>query len=316
MEILDLFCGIGGVAEAARQLGRARRACESLAEPLRSTESRVPRVTAAIDIDRRIAPVYEANHGIAPRCQTLESVRKLPEAELWWLSPPCQPYTRRGRRRENTDPRSAALEHLIVQVDRCRPRKLVLENVPQFAGSAHHLRLVDVLRRRGYSVRTDTLCPTELGVPARRRRVYLRARRDGPVIAAGISSAGSDVLLGPARLVDYVDPHAWGEVCWEIPASLLRRYANAVHVINPNDPHAVAGCFTSAYGTSPVRAGSYLRDPRSGKVRRFAPREIVRVMGFRSGFWWPESIDWRTQYRLLGNSLSVPVVKRLLATMI
>jgi site-specific DNA-cytosine methylase len=125
----------------------------------------------------------------------------------------------------------------------------------------------------------------------------------------------SDGTLGPCRLADYVDPYASGEVCWEIPASLLRQYASAIDVIDPDDPHAIAACFTSAYGTSPVRAGSYLRDPTSGKVRRFAPRELARLMGFRSGFWWPESIDWRAQYRLLGNSLSVPVVKRLLSTM-
>ncbi len=39
-------------------------------------------------------------------------------------------------------------------------------------------------------------------------------------------------------------------------------------------------------------------------------------MGYREGFWWPPELDQRARYQLLGNALSVTVVRALLATMI
>lgn len=34
-------------------------------------------------------------------------------ADIWMLSPPCQPYTRRGARRDAEDPRASSFLHLI-----------------------------------------------------------------------------------------------------------------------------------------------------------------------------------------------------------
>ena len=82
MRIVDLFCGIGGVDEAIGGPGCRVPAAE---------------IVAAMDIDRSAAAVYAANHGVIPQCVTLESIRRIPTADLWWLSPPCQPYTTRGR---------------------------------------------------------------------------------------------------------------------------------------------------------------------------------------------------------------------------
>jgi site-specific DNA-cytosine methylase len=115
MRIVDLFCGIGGVAEAARGLA----CCDDDHAPLFAAG-----VIGAIDIDLRVKPIYAANHGITPQCQTLESIREIPDADLWWLSPPCQPYTSRGLNLGERDERSQALRHLIDLIDRDRPRML------------------------------------------------------------------------------------------------------------------------------------------------------------------------------------------------
>ena len=34
-------------------------------------------------------------------------------ADLWLLAPPCQPYTRRGLKRDAKDPRAASFLHLL-----------------------------------------------------------------------------------------------------------------------------------------------------------------------------------------------------------
>lgn len=306
MRIVDLFCGIGGVAEAARDL--ADDVCT--AAPLETLPSVMPEVVAAVDIDRRIVPVYQVNHRVEPQIQTIESIRQIPDGDLWWLSPPCQPYTQRGNGAAERDPRSLALARVIELVDRDRPQGILLENVPQFERSVHHQVLEKTLRGAGYSFRGDQLCPTQWQVPMRRKRFYLRARRDGqPIPPVPVESFQRPLL------------ECLDEACWDDPSLLVSprewdRYREAMNVVDPTDRLATAACFTSAYGNSPVRAGSYLRSADGRRLRRFAPHEIARLMGYREGFWWPDELDQRARYQLLGNALSVTVVRALLASMI
>lgn len=236
MRIVDLFCGIGGVAEAARSLP-----CGDEAQS---------RVVEAIDIDLRVMPIYAANHGITPQCQTLESIREVSDADLWWLSPPCQPYTSRGRGLRERDGRSQALEHLIGLIDRNRPSMVGVENVPAFADSAHHRRLVQTLENGGYSIRGDVLCPTQWGVPMRRRRFYLLARDDG----MEIPSAGSDTPNPLHRsLAEYLDENAWSDTTLHLSTQVYQQYRSAINVVDDEDRLATTACFTSAYGESPVQ---------------------------------------------------------------
>lgn len=297
--IMDLFCGIGGVAEATRDHCDPPLECGQ--DPFR--------VVAAIDIDRRVGPVYKTNHGVQPQHRTLESVDAIPEADLWWLSPPCQPYTRRGQGRAELDPRSAALKHLIERIDRQRPQWVVLENVSRFAGSVHHQRLAHTLRQAGYHLREDHLCPTAWGVPMRRPRFYLRAARDGDPLA--------DVTPVPRSrtLNEYLDDAAWDDDSLKVDAEQLRRYQAAMRIVDAGQRTAIASCLTSAYGDSPVRSGSYLCRSGDPHVRRFSPHEITRLMGFRDDFWWPPELCHRSRYRLLGNALCVTVVRELLRSL-
>jgi site-specific DNA-cytosine methylase len=307
MRIIDLFCGIGGVAEAIGM--RSLAPCTGGA-----SESR-PHVVAAIDIDRIAIAVYAANHGLTARCAALESIRQLPTADLWWLSPPCQPYTARGRGRGELDARSAALAHLIELIDRDRPERLAVENVPAFAGSVHQQRLVAVLEAAGYTVRCELLCPTRWGVPMRRRRFYLLARRG----AAPIPELSAAAPRRP--LAEFLDEPAWDDPQLRVAAELRQRYRGALHVVEAVDQGSTPGagdttaCFTAAYGKSPVQAGSYLRCRHRGITRRFSPIEIARLMGFSDSFHWPSEVTLRNRYRLLGNSLSVTVARELLGAL-
>ena len=265
---------------------------------------------AAIDIDRRIVPVYQTNHLIEPIIQTIESLRQIPSGDLWWLSPPCQPYTQRGKGNAERDPRSLALARVIELIGQDRPKGIILENVPEFLDSAHHQALEQTLRQAGYSLRVDELCPTQWKVPMRRKRFYLRARRDGAeIVPVEIKPLGRPL------------PECVEESCWEDPSLLVSEshrssYQQAMNIVDASDPTAIVACFTSAYGKSPVQAGSYLQSSCRDSLRRFSPQEIGRLMGYREGFWWPPELDQRARYQLLGNALSVTVVRALLATMI
>jgi site-specific DNA-cytosine methylase len=312
--VLELYCGIGGCAAAL-----AGMAAEG---------GRAHEVVAAIDVDRRALAVHQRSFGHPTLARTLEglSADELAAfgADLWWLSPPCQPFTRRGLRKDDRDPRSRSLLALLDQLERIdemggggrAPDHLALENVPGFQGSRTHARLVGVLERRGYAYREGTLCPTELGLPNRRLRYYLAASREGELgdfrVAEPVAWTGTlRGFLGDG--IDRTLDHEWDPRLRVDPA-LAERYRHALDVVGPDEPGRPTACFTAAYGRSPVRSGSYLA-LGDGALRRFSPQEVLTLLGFPGSHTLPDDLPPEKAWPLAGNSLSVPAVRRVLATL-
>jgi site-specific DNA-cytosine methylase len=296
--LVELYCGIGGGAAALAGL----------------PESGGWRGVGAFDINAGAVAVYRHNFPGHPA--EVRLVDSLPaerlaalEADLFWLSPPCQPFTRRGKERHLADPRAATLRAALRLVAACRPPFVALENVAGFETSAARDLLVGTLEAAGYGhLQERLLCPSELGWPNRRPRYYLLA--------------GREPLLPPAsprreaRLADLLD--AEPEPGLGLDPGLAARYEAALDRVDPEDPGAIASCFTAAYGKSPVRSGSYLRLPGGG-LRRLAPREVLRLLGFPPEFAWPPALAGPASrlaaWRLAGNSLSLPAVQAVLASL-
>ena len=298
MRILELFCGIGGVAAACGDGGRAE-------------------IAAAVDVDRVGLAVYAANfpaHRTVARTLDTIGAGELAAfgADAWTLSPPCQPYTRRGRGRDLDDPRSAGLRNLVARFAEVRPAGLLVENVPGFAASRAADLVRETLERRGYRWRETTLCPSELGWPNRRRRWYLVAGVIEGVLAERERPAGARPGAASARLSELVDRRYDDHPDLAVPAALAERYRRALDVVAAGDPAAVTACFTSAYGRSPVRSGSYLR-LADGRLRRFHPREVLALLGFPTAYRLPPELPTANGWRLAGNSLSLPALRHLLA---
>lgn len=285
LRVLELYCGIGGCAAAL---------------------SGAAQVVAAVDVSRVALGVYAHNFAhplvaAAVESLTAADLRRF-RADLWWLSPPCQPFTRRGLGRDLDDPRARGLVALLDHLARERPPYLALENVPGFETSRARARLLDVLERGGYTVAEQLLCPSELGMPNRRRRYYLVAGRGG--LAPAVPSAAR-----PVRLADCLDADPEADLA--VASDVLDRYQGALHIVDAADPMATTACFTAAYGRSHVRSGSYLATPTG--ARRFTPREILRLLDFPPTYALPADLPRKNGWRLAGNSLALRPVRQVLA---
>jgi DNA (cytosine-5)-methyltransferase 1 len=309
LRVLELYCGIGGCAAAVGHCAQ---------------------IVAAVDISRKTLGVYTHNFPHPTCARTLESLPAETwrewEADLWWMSPPCQPYTSRGPRRDVLDPRAASFLVVLERLAELRPPLVALENVPGFYQSQVHGRLREVLAATGYTVYECQLCPTELGVPNRRRRYYLVASRCGDLDFGSLprQPGRQAPSLWPARTM-IGHPHETKRLAFTVPQILepdpspalrvsdevLRQYAGALHIVDATDDRAECSCFTAGYGRSWVRSGSYLRTAEG--VRRFSPAEILRLLGFPAGFRLPDYLSPRHAWPLVGNSLSVPAVQAVLA---
>jgi DNA (cytosine-5)-methyltransferase 1 len=281
MRVLELFCGIGGAAAALHGHGE---------------------IVAAVDHDRDALATYATNF---PHRVVVKNVAPLKpawfagfDADLWWMSPPCQPHGIRGAQRDLDDPRSAAFLAVIGAIRAVRPRYVALENVPWFEGSAAHALLRDALA--GYTVRERQLCPTMLGIPNERRRFYL--------VAGDALRDWDPPVARRVPLAAFLDPAPTAGL--DVDEGLRARFGDAFHVVDADDPRAVAACFTAAYGRSPVYCGSYVR--QYGRLRRFSADEIARLHGFGAGFRFAPGLSDRRRYAQVGHALSVPSVREVL----
>jgi site-specific DNA-cytosine methylase len=220
------------------------------------------------------------------------------------MSPPCAPHGIRGKQGDLSDPRSAAFQQLLRWLPEVRPRAVALENVPGFAGSGAHRAFVQAAEAAGLVHRAEReICPTELGVPGVRRRFY--------AVASAKPVSVGEVPRRPFPLRDVIDERDARDAL-RVPAAVVERFGGAFHRVDPRDDAAVAACFTRAYTRSPVYAGSYLVQGEG--VRWFSPEEIARLHGHPEGFSFaglPEATAWK----LVGNGLSVPVVRWVLSWM-
>jgi len=92
---------------------------------------------------------------------------------LLWGSPPCQPWSKAGKRQGAKDRRDG-WPGMLAAVAELRPTWVVCENVP---GVEQHLddHIVPALERLGYVVSYRTLNAADYGVPQTRSRVFLVA---------------------------------------------------------------------------------------------------------------------------------------------
>lgn len=161
MQVVDLFCGAGGMALGLSWAGM--------------------RIKASYDFDPKALAVHQANLrsggllGLPGR-----RVRSHVEADLKDLltlapfiaelspdvivgGPPCQPFSSAGKELGDADDRARLTEAFGVMVATARPRYFVMENVPNIRHYKVYRRLMLMVRRAGYGITEIKLDASEYG---------------------------------------------------------------------------------------------------------------------------------------------------------
>lgn len=172
LRVLELFSGMGGMHSALDLLGID---CE---------------VVAAVDINPTANLVYAFNFPQVPIVSRSIETISLKQwdkwhADLWTMSPPCQPFTRQGKQEDLGDRRTDGFVYLMQTVLpqlQSKPRYILLENVSGFEHSQAHQLLLDTLQAAHYSYEQYLLSPIQFGIPNSRLRYYLIATlHDTPI---------------------------------------------------------------------------------------------------------------------------------------
>lgn len=278
---IELYCGIGGFSKA----------CENF------------NINIIHAYDQNDAAIRTYNQNFSHKA-TKFNLEKFDETHLenidfLWMSPPCQPYTRKGTQQELQDSRTDSFKTILNAISRNPPLHIGVENVEGFKNSSGRDLLVKTLKNIGYNISETLLCPSELGIPNRRMRYYLGASLKPlkPIQKSFISKELQEFIDEPT------EPFL-------IPKNTLEKFKNGFRIIIPEDKGAYTTCFTSSYSKSWMHSGAYLTCKEG--IRLFEPNEIASLMGFNNKFIFPNELTKRQSYKLIGNSLSVYALKAIL----
>ena len=190
------------------------------------------------------------------------------------MSPPCQPFTRQGLRRDNEDRRTDSFFHLVLIISEMSkpPNYILMENVQGFENSQTRTEFTQTLAKVGYTYQEFLLSPNQFGVPNSRLRYYLLAKRKPLHFALELSvqpSHDAQALLEcvyteslPSPLLpplsNYLEQLSNEQLqSLLVPNQILSKYALALDVVRPSSTHSC--CFTRGYGNYAVGTGSILQ---------------------------------------------------------
>ncbi|KAF9955000.1 tRNA (cytosine-5-)-methyltransferase [Mortierella alpina] len=183
--ILEFYSGIGGMHYAFNESGH------------------LGDILQAFDINTTANEVYAHNHGKKHLSQrNIEAVKMefydKHKADVWLMSPPCQPYTRTGNQEGSKDTRAKSFLYLMNILPKMEhpPNYILLENVKGFEESDSRDLLVDCLTTAGYEFQELLITPLQIGIPNSRMRYYCLARKTANV--------GSFVQPVTGTLIGYI----------------------------------------------------------------------------------------------------------------
>ena len=101
------------------------------------------------------------------------------DPDIVHMSPPCQPFTRQGLRRDNEDRRTDSFFHLMLTMSEMKkpPSYILMENVQGFESSHTRNEFTQTLQRMGFTYQEFLLSPNQFRVPNSRLRYYLLAKK-------------------------------------------------------------------------------------------------------------------------------------------
>lgn len=277
-----MFSGIGAFAEAARSYDI--------------------QIQAAFDQNERANAAYAYNFESPVRSTNLDSIKieQIPNVDLWWMSPPCTPYSVRGKQQDLSDKRAASFKNLIAIAKIKKPQLIMIENVNGFAQSQAKQWAVQTLSESGFANISIDLCPSMFGIPMRRPRHFV-------VFGKNIKELRPPTANTVSPLSSFLeDPD---EELF-LSTATVQRYGEGFDIVDTSDVHARAICFTKNYARCMNASGSVIKHDQ--RLRRFSPREILRLLGFNDTYAFPDSLSLDAQWKLVGNSVDVRAIRFLL----
>lgn len=305
--VASLFAGIGGICLGFKQSGF--------------------NIVWANELDLNACKTYRHNFGndylIEGDIREI-SADSLPDFDVLAAGFPCQPFSIAGKQRGFNDERGNLFFEIARIADKRRPRVIFLENVANLIEHDNErtfLVIHSILSGLGYIIRYSILPANEYGnVPQTRNRIYIVAFKN--LLDSDRFAFPKSVEL-TTRVSDIIDINDKKHQIYYYNQN-DSIYPQLINVINekgriynmhngavrktryPLCPTLVASMGTRK-NRVPVVQDNY-------GYRKLTLRECLDFQGFPNTFRFPQSITINDAYKQIGNSVCLPLIKRIAKT--
>ena len=300
--VVSLFAGIGGICLGFKQAGFD--------------------IVWANEKDAAACRTYRYNFGTDYLVEG--DIRKIdmstiPHADVLAAGFPCQSFSIGGREKGFNDPRGQLFFQVIRATEAIQPPVVFLENVENLIehdGGRTFQVIYTSLVEQGYILRYQPMATHEYAnIPQTRRRIYIVAFRDHEMCQKFIFPEVAQLTATLAQFLDTSEEqHAIYYYRTEAdfdeyirnnvtdPKYLYRVFNGSVRKLTNSK------CPTLTASMTTPRNAAVLRD--AWGVRRLTLRESLRLQGFPTNYYFPNTIKLEDAYKQIGNSVSVPVVQK------
>jgi len=266
----------------------------------------------ANDFDKYACQIYRKNFGDKELVEadiSTVNVNSIPKHQLLTAGFPCQAFSIAGKRKGFQDTRGTLFYHIIRVAEAKRPKLLLLENVKGLLSHDKGLTfqvIIESLDELGYLVEWQVLNSKYFGVPQNRERVFIVGHLRG-TSTKQIFPIGENHPLDVRETIKINPFHKSG--------SEIKRIYN-VNGIAPTlhrktggwQEPKIANALVSTYYKGPAQRGDRTMIPVGDmKIRRLLPLECERLQGFPNN--WTKGVSDTQRYKLLGNAVTVSVIK-------
>ncbi len=304
LKVGSLFAGIGGIDLAFQQAG-----CN---------------IVWAIEKDSACCKTYRYNFPETKLYEEdIQSVEPkfLSEIDILVAGFPCQPFSVAGKQLGFADIRGTLFYEIARFAKELQPQCLFLENVPNLMehdNGRTFLVIHNVLSELGYFFRYQVIRASEYGgVPQIRDRIYIVAFKDIKLCdhftypeKIELSLSIEAILKRSQKQNDiyyYLEMDAFGKYAAKIVTRKDCIYRVYHESIKPTS-NQMCPTLTASMGTRANQV-HLVRDDFG--VRKLTIRECLEFQGFPKTFCFPSSITIADAYKQCGNTVVVPVVKRI-----
>ena len=303
LKVASLFAGIGGI-----ELGFAQAGFQIL---------------WAIEKDHKCCLTYRHNHKEIPLIEAdIRNVdpHSLSTVDVIAAGFPCQPFSIAGRQRGFCDNRGNLFYEVIRFVQAIQPRVIFLENVQNLQehdNGRTFITIHNALVENGYYIRYRVMRASEYGnVPQIRDRIYIVAFKDiadcdvfqfPDTIPLTVSIDNIVNRYEEKKQVYYYqknDPFFMEarEIVTD-QSSIYRVYHESIKITQNHMCPTLTASMGTQRDQAPLVIDNY-------GIRKLTLRECLDFQGFPKDFYFPNTITIEDAYKQCGNTVCVPVVKR------
>lgn len=303
MKVASLFSGIGGIDLGFQQAGFD--------------------IVWANEMDAAACRTYRYNF---PNANLVEGDIKriradsIPDFDVLTAGFPCQPFSIAGLQKGFKDRDGNLFFEITRIIEEKKPKVVFLENVPNLMehdDGKTFLVIYNSLAQLGYAVYYRVLAANEYGnLPQIRKRIYIVAVREDmanqkfvypdPI---DLKLQSSDIIKRSVKQHDiyyYTEGHMYEQ--------LISRMKDRMAIYRLTDTEVrwtknrMCPTLTANMGTHKDRVHVVWDDYG---VRKLTLRECLDFQGFPKEFYFPKTITINDAYKQIGNTVPVPVIRRL-----